>query len=316
MQDLYWLFMVFGSFGAWKTFRVFRRAFDYDKRKTYIIANVPYSIVDHYYSTVDDLLKVFEVLDEYCNSTNKFVDEFYFARDQVKDIVLIVDEAHLYLNSREATNKNWIIKKLMLIFTQCRKRKIKIYFISQRLTQVDIVIRRLSDYVEELTYHKFFNIEYVKDRIYLNKWDVADIETDTIAKDPNWDNKTKEDSLVYSGFFSPLTTWLEFLELFRPWYKAILREEFQTYHICGLEDDRVKDFNLNILLDNLVIVPDDKQKLKLEEKWIPILQSLKDLHDNYEKSKKLKQKLKINDFVNSRIDFNLLKNVENEKNIN
>ena len=272
--------MVFGNFWSWKTFWSFYELYKYDKRKTYIIANVPYSVVDHYYSTTEDLLNVFNVLDEYSQDTNCYIDEFYYSRDQVKDIVLVVDEAHLYLWARESLTKASILNKLKLVFTQCRKRKIRIVFITQRLTQVDIYVRRLSDYVEEYNYSKFLNFERVKKNIYLNKWDVADIETDTIAKDPNGDNKTKNDSLLYSTFFAPLTTILEFFVLFNKSYKAILKEEYQTYHICWLKDDRVKEFTLDTLLKDIVIIPTEKERKKLEKKNIKILTKISDFKKN------------------------------------
>ena len=109
-----------------------------DRRYTYVIANVPYSRVDHYYSTTEDLLNVFEVLDEYCRLTNEDLENYYDSRNGIKDILLIVDEAHLYLGARESLTKASILNKLKLIFTQCRKRKIRIVFITQRLTQIDI----------------------------------------------------------------------------------------------------------------------------------------------------------------------------------
>ncbi|MCR4661551.1 MAG: hypothetical protein K5765_06080 [Clostridia bacterium] len=125
-----------------------------ERRFTYVIANVPYSRVDHYYSTVDDLLTVFTALDEYTALTNKQLENFYDSRDMIKDILVIVDEAHLYLGARESLTKASILNKLKLIFTQCRKRKIRIVFITQRLTQIDIYVRRLADYVEEYDMHK------------------------------------------------------------------------------------------------------------------------------------------------------------------
>ena len=126
--------------------------FKVDKEKTYIIANVPYSVVDHYYSTTEDLLNVFDVLGQYSIDTNADVENFYKNRENKKDIILIVDEAHLYLGARESLTKASILNQLKTIFTQCRKRKIRVVFITQRLTQIDIYVRRLSDYVEEYNY--------------------------------------------------------------------------------------------------------------------------------------------------------------------
>lgn len=231
------------NFGSWKTFGTFLELFKLKKENNYIIANVPYSVVDHYYSTIDDLLEVFEVLGKYSSETNKTVDEFYKNRHKTKNIILIVDEAHLYLWARESLTKASILGQLKTIFTQCRKRKIRVVFITQRLTQIDIYVRRLSDYVEEYDFRKFWNIEWVRKSVYLNKWDVADIETDTTTKYTNWEPTThKANSLITSSFFRPLTSILEFFTLFTSSYQKALLEEYQTYHICWYYDDRVKPF--------------------------------------------------------------------------
>jgi hypothetical protein len=79
------------------------------RQYTYVIANVPYSRVDHYYSTIDDLLNVFETLEEYSIVSNDDLENFYDARDYMKDILLIVDEAHLYLGARESLTKQSIL---------------------------------------------------------------------------------------------------------------------------------------------------------------------------------------------------------------
>lgn len=242
------------NFGSWKTFWTFLELFKLDKERTYIIANVPYSVVDHYYSTTEDLLNVFDVLWEYSIKTNEQVESFYNNRWAVKDIVLIVDEAHLYLWARESLTKASILNQLKTIFTQCRKRKIRVVFITQRLTQIDIYVRRLADYVEEYEFNKFANIERVKWRLYLNKWDVADIETDTTTKFTNGEAKTyKEDTFITSSFFRPLTSILELFVLFSSAYRRILLEEYQTYHICGYPDLKVEKLTYEKLLAGLQI---------------------------------------------------------------
>ena len=250
----YWLSCVMWNFGSWKTFWTFLELFKLDKERTYIIANVPYSVVDHYYSTTEDLLNVFDVLWEYSIKTNEQVKSFYNNRWAIKDIVLIVDEAHLYLWARESLTKASILNQLKTIFTQCRKRKIRVVFITQRLTQIDIYVRRLADYVEEYEFNKFANIERVKWRLYLNKWDVADIETDTTTKFTNGEAKTyKEDTFITSSFFRPLTSILELFVLFSSAYRRILLEEYQTYHICGYPDLKVEKLTYEKLLTGLQI---------------------------------------------------------------
>lgn len=254
----YWLSCVMWNFGSGKTFWTFLEMYQVEKRNTYIIANVPYSRVDHYYSTQEDLLKVFEVLDQYTSLTNQQLENFYDAKDVVKDILVVVDEAHLYLWARESLTKSSILNKLKLIFTQCRKRKIRIVFITQRLSQIDIYVRRLSDYVEEYNMNTFLWLDIDKHNVYLNKWDVIDIETDQSIKiNTDWDRQTvKEETLIYSDYFAPLTSFLELgAVLFNKWYREILKEEYLTYHVCGLPDPAVKEFSRELLMKWLIILP-------------------------------------------------------------
>lgn len=227
------------------------------------MANVPYSVVDHYWSTTEDLLNVFDVLGQYSIETNRNVEKLYNERHEMKDIILIVDEAHLYLGAREALTKASILNDLKTIFTQCRKRKIRVVFITQRLTQIDIYVRRLSDYVEEYEFNRFLNIEWVRHRLYLNKWDVADIETDTTTKFTNdWEAQTyKESALITSSFFRPLTSILELFALFSKWYRKMLLEEYNTYHICGYPDLRVKRLRYQDFVENIKIK-------KTEKNWL------------------------------------------------
>lgn len=267
------------NFGSGKTFGTFLELYKLDKNRTYIIANVPYSIVDHYYSTTEDLLNVFDVLWEYSIKTNEQVETFYKSRWTVKDIVLIVDEAHLYLGARESLTKASILNQLKTIFTQCRKRKIRVVFITQRLTQIDIYVRRLADYVEEYEFNRFANIERVKWRLYLNKGDVADIETDTTTKFTNsWEAKTyKEDALIYSRFFRPLTSILELFTLFSSPYRKILLEEYQTYHICGYPDLKVQPFTYESLIQNLQVKINPKKSIrqKIVETFKSVIEKVK-----------------------------------------
>lgn len=273
--------------------------YQHERRFTYVIANVPYSRVDHYYSTVDDLLKVFEVLDEYTSLTNEQLENFYDSRDVIKDVLLIVDEAHLYLWARESLTKASILWKLKLIFTQCRKRKIRIVFITQRLTQIDIYVRRLADYVEEYDIQHFLWLELDKKNVYLNKGDVVDIETDQSVKFNNyWEAQTiKEETLIHSEYFSPLTSVLEYFALlFNKGYRSIIKEEYLTYHVCWNPDPNVKEFTREIFMKWLVVLPTKKElekwkrkqelkKLKRYDRYTPTLSKyVKLLFDKIKKS--------------------------------
>lgn len=243
------------NFGSWKTMSTFLEAFSKDKRSTYIISNVPYSCVDHFYSTVDDLLNVFEVLDDYTMRTNLDIKSYSGVEKYTKSILLIIDEAHLYLGARESLTKASILNKLKLIFTQCRKRKIRIVFITQRLTQIDIYVRRLADYVEEYHRSNFLWLYRVKKTVYENRWDVADIETDTSIKMTN-DGQMKnykEDAKLYSEFFRPLTMGLQLFSFTKKGYRDLIKEYHNTYYVCWQHDDRVSPLTFEKLVEWLSI---------------------------------------------------------------
>ena len=76
-----------------------------NKEDVYVISNVPYSRCDYFFSTEDDLINVFSVLDEYCQKTNENVEEYAKERKKYKDIYLIIDESHRYFDSRSSLLK-------------------------------------------------------------------------------------------------------------------------------------------------------------------------------------------------------------------
>ena len=240
------------NFGSWKTFKSFEEAYSVDSN-TYVIANVPYSRVDLFYSTEENLLNVIRLLEAYALWTNANIKEYWFNWvNTQKDILFIVDEAHLYFDSRSSLVRWNNMESMKLLLTQCRKRKIRMVFISQRLTQIDVRIRRLCDYVEE--YHKsnFLWLYWVKKSVYENKWDVADIEADNNVKYiSNADNKNyNNDAKLYSEFVSELTIFLKLFSYMNLPYQLMLKEFYNTYYICWQEDSRVNIPSLNkFLLD-------------------------------------------------------------------
>ena len=256
-----------GNFGSGKTYWTFLELFKLNKDKNYIIANVPYSIVDHYRSTQEDLLQVFEILGRYSEESNRNVKDLFKTRKQQKNIILVVDEAHLYLWARESLTKASIPNQLKTIFTQCRKRKIRSILITQRLTQIDIYVRRLSDYVEEYHYTNLIVFERVRKRVYLNKGDVADIETDNSIKITN-DGEAqtiKQDTQLSSSIFRPLTTGLQILSYLDKDHQRMIKEEYKTLHICGYEDIAVKPLTYEAFCE-WIKVP--KKNQGEEKKWL------------------------------------------------
>ena len=199
-----------GNFGSWKTFGTFLEVAQLDKEKNFIIANVPYKFVDLFYSLPDELYAIIENLEKWIRATNDDVETYYLSQFDYKNIVLIVDEAHLYFNARKR-DKGGLMERLDVILTQCRKRNIKIFFISQRMKRVDINIRRMTDFV--IRYKKrsipILWIQRSTRTVYENQWDLADIQWDDsktyVMNGESWQFKTDiEKSEIESSQFLPL----------------------------------------------------------------------------------------------------------------
>lgn len=77
------------------------------------------------------------------------------------------------------------------------------FFITQRLTQIDIYIRRLSDFVIEYRKRKFFKAFRTIRSLYENIGDIAQIETDDSVRyiDAEAYQTFKERSFMYSSWF-------------------------------------------------------------------------------------------------------------------
>lgn len=144
----YWLKLITWTFGAGKTKNVYQSAFLWKQENPHwlIISNLNYSFVDIYFDDKTDFGFLMEYLVKYIQETNDPValkKNFDFP-----PIKVIVDEAHLYLFSRDFKTF-W--SDQLLVLTQCRKRSISIDFITQELWQIDVFIRRLITYVHHFT---------------------------------------------------------------------------------------------------------------------------------------------------------------------
>lgn len=227
--------------------------YEMSKNKVFVISNVPYIRNDWFYSSVDDLIHMFQVLDEWCEKTNYDIQEYALNRARNKDIYIIVDEAHRYFDSRSSLLKWNNMEYVHNVLTQCRKRNIRFVAITQRLTSIDIRIRRLADYVEEYKKWSFLGLYWVRHSVYENRGDLADIEVDnTVRIASDWTAKNiKDDSKLYSEFFSPWTMFLQFWMLFSKAYREIAKEYYNTYYICGLQDRNVDYFDCDRLIQGL-----------------------------------------------------------------
>lgn len=148
----YWIKLVTWSFGAWKTKNVYQSAYMWKKANPHwiVISNIDYDFVDIHFDNREDFNYLMDYLVRYIRDTNDIAElkkNFNFP-----PIKVIVDEAHLYLFSRSFKN---FTDDSLLVLTQCRKRNIEIEFITQELWQIDVVIRRLTQYIQYYKLHSF-----------------------------------------------------------------------------------------------------------------------------------------------------------------
>jgi hypothetical protein len=173
------LYSVMGNFGSGKTFGTFLDLYGLDSNENYIIANVPYPKVDLFFSEKQDLYRIITQLEEYCQDTNYDIVKYYNEVSKLKNVILVVDEAHLYFPARGRKEKNNLRDKISTLVSQCRKRNIKIYIISQRLKLVDLNFRRYSDFIIQYRKRSFMNLIHRCHRMtYENEGDISDIQGD------------------------------------------------------------------------------------------------------------------------------------------
>lgn len=136
----YWVKFVVWDFWAWKTKNLFQFWYLWKKENPnwILIANIPYDFVDIFFDSKDDFDCLMKDLVQYIRDTNSV--EFLKQGKEFPPILILWDEIHEYLFSRDFKNFS---KDVVLVLTQCRKRSIEINCISQRLTQVDVFLRRL-----------------------------------------------------------------------------------------------------------------------------------------------------------------------------
>lgn len=239
----FWVYSVMWNFWSWKTFWTFLEISQLEKEKNFIIANVPYRFVDLFYSKPEELYKIIEAIEAWVLKTNDNVESYYFSRADYKNIILVVDEAHLYFNARK-WDKWGLMERLDILLTQCRKRNIKIFFISQRLKRVDINIRRMTDFVIRYKLRRIpiLWIQRSMKTIYENEWDLADIQGDDsktyVMNSESWKTKTDiEKSEMQSDLFLPLLKIFWFpvgKRLSQGQFKNFEWEAHNSYFISGL----------------------------------------------------------------------------------
>ena len=232
-SSLYWLSMVTWEFGSWKTFWIECELYRLKSENpdTLIIANIPISITDRYYNSVEDFKKVVDFIYRFYAETNADTKKYDKHR---KDIVLVMDEAQIYFPARGFADKDkkelW--DKLIIVLTQCRKRYTKFRFATQRTKMVDLNFRRLADYI--------YFCSIVENRLFkvskLNVYQCGGGVSDLLWEDwVTWETEDQlEESNVYSWFWRHNTTLLDsFLMIENPKWN-LWKEKHVTKHICWL----------------------------------------------------------------------------------
>ena len=232
-NSLYGLTMITGDFGSWKTFWLGAELYQQKKDNPDIclIANLPRSITDIYYNSVEDFKKVIDFLYRFYAETNADCEEY---DKHWKDIILVMDEAQIYFPARWFADKDKkeLRDKLLICLTQCRKRYTKFWFATQRTKMVDLNFRRLADYVRfySIVENKLFKLS--KLNIYQCWGGISDLLGDDWI---TWEDEEQlEESNVYNWFWRHNTTILDWiLKIQNPSWNLWNEKEI-TKHICWL----------------------------------------------------------------------------------
>lgn len=279
----YWLRLITWEFGAGKTKNVFQSAYLRKKLNPHgiLISNINYDFVDFYFNSKKDFDFILRDLVAYIHRTNN-LDDLKKSID-FPPIKIIVDEAHLYLFSRDF---KWFTKDILLVLTQCRKRDISVDFITQELWQIDVFIRRLCPYIEY----------FEKLPLWLSRQSIL------YSLDVEWTSMKNEEMFeeVESSILLPFSRWPIFNKKVKDYYA----QKYLTKFVIGYENVRYSDEDNSDtiskrypefekkMLENL----EDYRKPKLKKIWI-LDKILLKINDKSNKNK--------NEHVlNSRIKFN------------
>jgi hypothetical protein len=136
-RSIFWVRIICGAFGDWKTYNNSLKTKDYADKWFFIISNIRNSFTNLKFDSVLDLERIYAYIMEYARITNnkEFIENWF------RPIVFNIDEAHNYFFSR-SFEKN-LNKDNLMVTTQCRKRSILNHFITQELAQLDVFFRRL-----------------------------------------------------------------------------------------------------------------------------------------------------------------------------
>lgn len=238
-KDFFGLQIVTWAFWSWKTYNNSLETKNFSEEWLFIISNIRNSFTNLKFDSSLDLERVFSYIMKYAEITNKES----FIKLWFRPIVFNIDECHNYFFSRNFwENMNG---DNVMVLTQLRKRNILANFITQELAQLDIFIRRLSQWMVKRYYAGLWFIRFW--RLYY----VPSPDTTNLESEEEWVQVVKK-----WMYFAP--TFLLFLSKKRRnllkekhiskiivWYEHLLKEyKFTDFLIdlYPLESDFWKEF--------------------------------------------------------------------------
>lgn len=232
--------IITGNFWSWKTFWLWVELYRLKEENpdVCIISNVPRSIVDIYYNSLQDFQMVLEHLYLFFEETNNIIESY----DKTwKDIVLVMDESQIYFPARWFADKKQkeLREKLTIILTQCRKRYTRIRCAVQRTKMLDINFRRLADNIWFYFKDSFLWVKLA--RLYIFEcWGAID---DLVGNDTDLfssEEKLMEKDINNWAFARHQTEILNSLLVLKHHKRMLRHEKNITKHISWLVENVYK----------------------------------------------------------------------------
>lgn len=236
----YGLSIITWNFWSWKTFWLWVELYKLKEENpdVCIISNVPRSIADIYYNSIQDFQMVLEHLYIFFEETNGIIDSYDKTR---KDIVLVMDESQIYFPARWYADKRQkeLREKLTIILTQCRKRYTRIWCAVQRTKMLDINFRRLADNIRFYFKDSFLWIRLARLYIFECWWAIDDL-TWNDSELFSSEEKLLERDINNGRLTSHQTDILDSLLVLRHPKRNLRHEKNITKHISWLVKDVYK----------------------------------------------------------------------------
>lgn len=222
-----------------KTYYVYAQLYHAISRwhNPYVIGNIPYSQVDLFWSSPDELSSVIQLLSDYIRHTNVDHRIYFDHMDQQRDIIVVIDEAHLSFNARDRAKVDAKMSSLLVALSQCRKRKIKFIVISQKTSLIDKTFRICADFTVKMDEVNIILGTITKARTYVNPGDIMDVDTNMITIGDEWlISRRSESLLVDSNVFFSMSDYLDYFNRFFSWRQRLNDEKYNTVYVTGFSD--------------------------------------------------------------------------------